>query len=239
VISDVTGKDPRSRSHSWDQEDHSSEPTCRRQNAARRSCPGCRLRHRSAAPACPGRDRARRPACAGWATSTVENCAAERRASGDTRPKIVSRRSLESALDPAIIYTCPQTMTHQWPRNDVEHAGQQEGAAAGDGDQVFLETGGWRGGCGLSNGRSISSSRHRSDARSAKTAVQDAEGRSGDPTGFHQLGSWNETHMFIALLAYLLYVTLDQRMRRDGREPIASHAGKLRHGADSPCGSCV
>ena len=41
--------------------------------------------HRRAAPARPGRDRARRYACPGWATSTVENCAAEWRASGDPR----------------------------------------------------------------------------------------------------------------------------------------------------------
>ncbi len=86
VISDVTGKDPRSRSHSLvGSKDHSSEPTCLRQNAARRSCPGCRLRHRRAATARPGRDRARRYARPGWATSTVGNCAAEWRASGDTR----------------------------------------------------------------------------------------------------------------------------------------------------------
>src|SRR6516225_2914169 len=31
--------------------DHSSEPTCLWQSVARRSCPGCRLRHRRAAPA--------------------------------------------------------------------------------------------------------------------------------------------------------------------------------------------
>jgi len=47
-------------------------------SAARRSCPGCRLRYRRAAPARPGRDRARCYACPGWATSIVENCDANR-----------------------------------------------------------------------------------------------------------------------------------------------------------------
>ena len=37
------------------------------QSVARRSCPGCRLRHRRGAPACPGRDRARRYPRPGWA----------------------------------------------------------------------------------------------------------------------------------------------------------------------------
>src|SRR5215469_4899741 len=55
------------------------------QSVARRSCPGCCLRHRRAAPARPGPDRARLYACRGWATSIVENSDAKSRASGDTR----------------------------------------------------------------------------------------------------------------------------------------------------------
>src|SRR5215469_7912539 len=95
------------------------------QSVARRSCPGCCLRHRRAAPARPGPDRARLYACRGWATSIVENSDAKSRASGDTRrsnelvecqsgptrgrspvpTKIVLRGSVESAQYVSIKYT--------------------------------------------------------------------------------------------------------------------------------------
>jgi hypothetical protein len=49
------------------------------------------------------------------------------------------RRAAEEAFDPVVVEAPAQVMADQPRRHGVEHAAQQEAAAAGDGDQVLLE----------------------------------------------------------------------------------------------------
>src|SRR6185437_13682213 len=82
-----------SNSIPWcDLEDHSSEPTCLRQSAARRSGPGCRSRHRRAS-AGSSWTRLSTALC----LSQVRQCAVSFRSHRMTN-KIVLRRPIESAL---------------------------------------------------------------------------------------------------------------------------------------------
>src|SRR5690242_1742215 len=74
-----------------DLEDHSSEPTCLRQSAARRSGPGCRSRHRRAS-AGSSWTRLSTALC----LSQVRQCAVSFRSHRMTN-KIVLRRPIESA----------------------------------------------------------------------------------------------------------------------------------------------
>src|SRR5215471_15118380 len=87
VASDVACPDPRSRLHSLVGSrgpflGADLPPAERRAQVLSRMPLAAPAR---SAPARPGRDRARRYVCPGWATSIVENCDAETRASSDTR----------------------------------------------------------------------------------------------------------------------------------------------------------
>src|SRR5690349_21822352 len=82
-----------------DLEDHSSEPTCLRQSAARRSGPGCRSRHRRAS-AGSSWTRLSTALC----LSQVRQCAVSFRSHRMTN-KIVLRRPIESAQYVSIHYT--------------------------------------------------------------------------------------------------------------------------------------